>query len=139
MKKGPLLNGPISRVISMLGHGDSICIGDAGLPIPEGVERIDLAVTHGTPSFIKTLEAVMTELCVERTVIATEFTKDTSGVYKEMLHILSTLETSQGSNITNEDCPHENFKELTRNCRAVIRTGECTPYANIILYSGVTF
>ncbi len=33
VKKGTLLNGPISRVISLLGHGDSICIGDTG-PTP---------------------------------------------------------------------------------------------------------
>lgn len=139
MKKGTLLNGPISHVISLLGHGDSICIGDAGLPVPEGVERIDLAITHGTPPFIKTLESVVAELCVERVVIATELTKDTSGLYKELLQQLSNLESSQGGKIATEDCSHEDFKKLTRNCRAVIRTGECTPYANIILYSGVTF
>jgi D-ribose pyranase len=35
--------------------------------------------------------------------------------------------------------PHEEFKALTRDTRAVVRTGECTPYANAILRSGVIF
>ena len=139
MKKGTLLNGPISRVISLLGHGDSICIGDAGLPIPDGVERIDLAVTHGMPPFLKTVEAVTAEICVERAVITTEFTNSTSGLHKDLLHQFSTLSLAQGNNIAVEDCTHEHFKELTKGCRAVIRTGECTPYANVILYAGVTF
>ena len=139
MKKGPLLNGPISRVIAMLGHGDSICIGDAGLPIPAGVERIDLAVTRGIPPFLKTVEAVVSELCVERAVVASEFIKGTSGQQTELLRQFSTLDSIYGGNILVEDCSHEHFKKLTRNCRAIIRTGECTPYANVILYTGVTF
>lgn len=139
MKKGKLLNGPISRVIALLGHGDSICICDAGLPVPEGVERIDLAVTHGVPSFLTTVEAVAAELCVERAVVATEFTTGTGNQHRELLTQLSTLGSTQGSDITIEDFSHEQFKKLTKECRAIIRTGECTPYANVILYAGVTF
>jgi D-ribose pyranase len=32
--------------------------------------------------------------------------------------------------------PHATFKEQTRTSRAIIRTGECTPYANVILVAG---
>lgn len=139
VKKGTLLNGPISRVISLLGHGDSICIADAGLPIPEDVERIDLAVTHGMPPFLATVEAVIAELCVERMVLATEFALTKSEVHTALLKMFSSLESTQGNIITKAECSHEEFKERTRNCRAVIRTGECTPYANVILHAGVTF
>lgn len=139
MKKGTLLNGPISRVISQLGHGDSICIADAGLPIPLSVERIDLAVTHGIPPFLKTVDAVIAELCVEKAVIASELSQGTNELHSGLLSQLATVGSSQGCNITIEDCSHEFFKELTKDCRAVIRTGECTPYANVILYAGVTF
>ncbi len=139
MKKGILLNGPISRVISLLGHGDSICIADAGLPIPKGVERIDLAVTHGIPSFLKTVEAIVAELCVEKAVIATELSTETNDLHNRLLSQLSDLSSLQGSDITIADCPHDHFKQLTKDCRAIIRTGECTPYANVIFYAGVTF
>jgi D-ribose pyranase len=34
---------------------------------------------------------------------------------------------------------HEQFKVLSRHARAIVRTGECQPYCNIILVAGVTF
>jgi D-ribose pyranase len=36
-------------------------------------------------------------------------------------------------------CPHEEFKQRTARARAVVRTGECTPYHNVILQAGVVF
>jgi hypothetical protein len=34
---------------------------------------------------------------------------------------------------------HERLKELSRQAKGVIRTGEATPFANATLYSGVIF
>lgn len=34
---------------------------------------------------------------------------------------------------------HDRLKELSHQARGVIRTGEATPFANVILYSGVIF
>ena len=34
---------------------------------------------------------------------------------------------------------HEEFKEMAAKAKTVIRTGETTPYANIILVAGVNF
>lgn len=34
---------------------------------------------------------------------------------------------------------HEHFKQATKTAKAVIRTGETTPFANVILHSGVIF
>jgi D-ribose pyranase len=34
---------------------------------------------------------------------------------------------------------HSDLKKMTKTCKAVIRTGETTPYANIILQSGCIF
>ena len=33
----------------------------------------------------------------------------------------------------------KNSRNLTKESKAVVRTGECSPYANIILKSGVVF
>ncbi|MDE1166277.1 MAG: RbsD/FucU domain-containing protein, partial [Pseudomonas sp.] len=65
MKKTPLLNIALSRLIASLGHGDIVVIGDAGLPVPPGVELIDLALTQGIPGFVATLEVLLSELQVE--------------------------------------------------------------------------
>ncbi len=61
MKKGILLNSQLSYVISDLGHTQSLTIGDAGLPVPENVEKIDLAVKAGVPDFLSVLSAVLSE------------------------------------------------------------------------------
>lgn len=72
MKKTALLNVALSRLIASLGHGDMVVIGDAGLPVPPGVELIDLALTHGVPDFVSTLKVVLSEMQVESHVLANE-------------------------------------------------------------------
>ena len=51
MKKSGILHPELARVIASLGHGDGLCIADAGLPVPAGVLRIDLALGPGLPPF----------------------------------------------------------------------------------------
>lgn len=132
MKKIGILNSEISCVISKMGHTDSLAIGDCGLPIPECTKRIDLALTKNLPTFIQTLKVVLEELQVEEVEIATE-TKDISpNLYKE-------IENEFGKDVKIKFISHEELKDKLKCCKAVIRTGEQTPYANIILKSGVVF
>ena len=35
--------------------------------------------------------------------------------------------------------PHVEFKKLTHSARAFVRSGEFTPYANVILHAGVAY
>ncbi|MCP3663730.1 MAG: D-ribose pyranase [Gammaproteobacteria bacterium] len=139
MKKTALLNAPISGVIARLGHGDSICIADAGLPIPNNVFRIDLALVRGIPSFLDVLDAVVTEMTVEKVLIASELINSDSSLHSSIASSIKTLEQDQSCIITLSDLPHEEFKRQIQLCRAVIRTGESTPYANVILSAGVSF
>lgn len=139
MKKGKLLNSNISSVISKLGHTDMITVCDSGLPIPNGVERIDLALTMGVPSFLETLEIVLTEQFVEVITIATEFKENNLKVYNEMIEIIKKVEKEQENIIKIIEVSHEDFKTLTSDSKAIVRTGEITPYSNIILHSGVVF
>jgi len=131
MKKIGLLNQPISAVIAGLGHLDSLVVADAGLPIPPETLRIDLALTKGIPTFLDTLRVVLTEMQVERAIVAEEMLKISPQIYEAIRALLA--------DIPLETLPHINFKEQTRLARAVIRTGEFTPYANIILVAGVVF
>lgn len=62
MKKGTVLNADISSVISRLGHTDTLVVCDAGLPVPRSSARIDMALTHGVPSFMQVLEVVTSEM-----------------------------------------------------------------------------
>lgn len=134
MKKTPLLNVALSRLVASLGHGDIVVIGDAGLPVPAGVELIDLALTHGVPDFVTTLRVVLSEMQVESHVLAEEILLK----HPPALQALDELNTS-GELGSRELLSHEAFKVLSRQARAVVRTGECQPYCNIALIAGVTF
>ena len=133
MKKTVLLHSGISRVVSNMGHCDTLTIADCGLPVPAGVERIDLAVKRGIPSFFDTFDAVMSELCIQKITIA----KEASEHNKEFYAFFTGY--CQQNAIHFEQVPHEEFKMLTQHSVAVIRTGECRPYSNVILESGVAF
>ncbi|NUU37600.1 D-ribose pyranase [Pseudomonas sp. C2B4] len=134
MKKTPLLNIALSRLIASLGHGDKVIIGDAGLPVPPGVELIDLALTHGIPDFISTLKVVLSEMQVESHVLARE-------ILEKKPMALATLDelNTDGALGQREWLSHEQFKVLSQQARAIVRTGECQPYCNIVLIAGVTF
>ena len=129
MKKTKMINSELSYVISQMGHTDSLTIGDCGLPTPPQTKRIDLALTHNVPTFIQTLDVVLEELCVEEAIIASEIKEKNPEVYEAIKKRVSNL----------QEVSHEEFKVLTKDSKAVVRTGECSPYANIILKSGVVF
>ena len=131
MKKAGILNAAISRVVATMGHNDRLVIADAGLPIPAGIERIDLALTANVPRFAEALKAVLTELQVQEAIVAEE-------VRVRSPHIYELIATQLGD-VPIKEVPHEQLKELTRSAVAVIRTGEFTPYANVILISGAVF
>lgn len=133
MKKGVLINSNISRVLAKLGHTDMVVIGDMGLPIADHVERIDLAVKKGMPSLKDVLENLLTEMQVESYIIANEASDD----FKKLCE--SEFNKSQTSLPSLQKVSHEEFKKITANAKVVIRTGEATPYYNVILKSGVTF
>jgi len=136
MKRTALLNRHLSALVASLGHLDEIVIADAGLPVPDGVQVIDLAVTAGVPSFRELLAALRTELVIEGAVWAEEASEHLSS---EMQSELDLWSAETGLGIGTSRLSHADFKQRTKFAKAVIRTGEVTPYANIILISGVAF
>lgn len=131
MYKTGTLNSEISKVLSDLGHTDTIVIADCGLPIPKGVQKIDLAVRQGLPSFIDVVDEVERHMVIEHVTLAEEVKDSNPAVLKEVGSIMK--------DIPNDFVTHEQFKTLTESSKVIIRTGEATPYANIILRSGVNF
>lgn len=133
MKRSGVLNSNLSRIIALMGHTDKLVVCDSGLPIPKNSDVIDLALTKNIPRFIDTLKVILEELKVEEAVVTNELVTGNSKFYKEINSLLN------GTKIKKVN--HEKFKEITRNGGNVtfVRTGEATPYANIILISGVTF
>ena len=132
MKKCGHLNRDVSRVLARMGHTDSLVIADCGLPVPDGVECIDLSLALGDPTFLRVLDTVLADFKVERAVFAEE-AKDHNATVAARASSLSREQ------VQVDFVSHETLKNLSRCARAVIRTGEATPYANVVLYSGVIF
>lgn len=131
MKQHGILHPRLSEIVSSMGHGDVLGIGDAGLPIPAGVERVDLAYAPRRPDWRSVAEAVLTELHVESVVLAEESSEHCPDL------VAALLEQLPHADVVWVD--HEELKRRSADARAVVRTGEFTPYANVLLISGVDF
>ena len=131
MKKGMLINSEVSAVIAQMGHTDTLTVGDCGLPIVKA-KRIDLALKRGVPGFLETLDTVLSELHIEKAILAEEIKTVSPDMHRAILARL-------GDKVKIEYVPHEELKKLSENSRAIVRTGECTSFANVILVSGVAF
>ncbi|TLQ04281.1 D-ribose pyranase [Pediococcus stilesii] len=131
MKKTKVINSDISRVIAQMGHFDTLSIGDAGMPVPAGTEKIDLAVDNGIPSFIQVLTNVLEELEVQRIYLAEEIKTENPKMLEQIKDLMPDTPVTF--------IPHSEMKKDLSDAHAFIRTGEMTPYSNIILESGVVF
>ncbi len=133
MKKIGCLNSELSYVIAKLGHFDTLTVGDCGRPVPRGVQRIDLAVTYGVPSFNDVFRVIDAEAKFQKVIIAAE----ARGQNPEFYAMITTWAQENGVELV--EVPHEEFKRQSTTSVAVVRTGECKPYCNVILESNVSF
>jgi len=131
VKKTSLLHSDLSYIIATLGHLDTLVITDAGLPIPAETLRIDLALTQGVPGAVQSLKVVLDEMKVEKAILAEEVKERNPQYLAEVQALLP--------DVALEFVAHTELKTRTASARAVVRTGEFAPYANVILVSGVVF
>ncbi|SCT77816.1 D-ribose pyranase [Staphylococcus xylosus] len=129
MYKTGILNSEISKLLSDLGHTDQIIIADCGLPVPQGVKKIDLALEFGKPSFLEVFHLIKNHMVIEQITIANEMIKQNDELYIQLM----------SENIDISTVSHEQFKVDSGKVKAIIRTGEAKPFANVILKSGVLF
>ncbi|EAQ67213.1 Hypothetical ribose ABC transporter protein [Marinomonas sp. MED121] len=139
MKKSALINADVSHLIACLGHGQEITVCDAGLPIAKESHRIDLALMPGVPDFISTLSAILSEMQLEGVIIAEEFGAQSPELHGELMSLIANEEIKLDKPVQVTYVSHEAFKLRSNKSEAVVRTGEFTPYANIILQAGVVF
>ena len=131
MKKDGLLNPQILSAIAAMGHTEYLVIADAGLPVPSGIPVIDISLIRGIPDFGAVLHSVIDEMVVESFIVADEMADKSKDTYGTVIEALPQ--------VPFRCIAHEEFKEMAAKAKAVIRTGETTPYANIILVAGVNF
>jgi D-ribose pyranase len=129
LRQPNILNPRLLSVLAGAGHTDLIVIADAGLPVQPGVEIVDLSLVAGVPSFLQVFDAIRATFVFERSFLARE--SNDQLLMKELRPRLD--------GVLMEEISHDELKQRVGAARAVIRTGECTPYANIGLIAGVTF
>lgn len=131
MKKDRLLNPHILEAVASLGHTEYLVIADCGLPVQKGVKVVDISLTAGIPAFTDVLKAVNSELVSESYIVAEEIVSVNPAKLAEIKAEMGALPC--------KIVPHEEFKKLVADAKCVIRTGETSSYANIILIGGVNF
>ncbi|MEG1525577.1 MAG: D-ribose pyranase [Clostridia bacterium] len=131
MKKLGIMNRDISEVVAEMGHNDMLIICGSAYPIPKDAKRIDLALEPGLPAFMDVLRVVLKELEVERFLVAKQTEEKSPKRFHEICDML------QGKERIMVD--QDELKKTALQAKAYIRTGECTPFSNVILISGVIF
>ena len=128
MKRGGILNPSLSHLLASTGHTDYFTICDRGFPVPDGPERIDLALVEDIPTVLDVLAAVIAEWSLDRVIIAHEMDAISPERVTEMQSLLG--------DVPFERVSHGQLKRLAHSARATVRTGDTVPYANIIVVSG---
>lgn len=131
MKKGGILHKHLNEVIASLGHMDTIVVCDAGLPIPDERQRVELAFKEGVPGQLEVIEELLKEIVIEKAIMANESKTVSPEMHANILKLLGDVEV--------EYIPHAEFKQRSRNCKAIIRTGEFTPYSNVMFVCGCAY
>lgn len=129
MRTSGIWHAGLVELVVALRHHETIVIADAGLPVPSHVPTIDLGWSRGNPRFLPVLTAIAAELVVESATIASEVTDD---------ELLSGIDAAL-QDVPIKRVTHEALKEACASARAVVRTGDDTPFANVILHAGVPF
>ena len=129
MKEVGIVNRELARVLSEQGHGDLLMVVDAGFAIPKNADVVDISLTENCPMVIDTLKELKKFFSVEKLI----FANDTSDVSPTLFSKITEL---FGTDVPVEMVTHPQIKELSHKVKAVIRTGDFTAYANVILVSG---
>lgn len=132
MLKSGIFHPQLNRVLSELRHKDMLVIGDAGLPIPKGVERVDLGWKAGSPGYLEVLEEIMKVLVIDEAIFAEE-AKSVTPEFHEKAKKLLPKDTPLSY------VPHTEFKKITADAKAIVLTGEFTGYTNVILVCGCAY
>jgi D-ribose pyranase len=129
MRADGLWHADLVRLLMDLRHHDAVVIADAGLPVAATVPTIDLGWRRGEPRVPDVLRAVIAELVVERVTLAKELRDGRRADY---------LDAALGR-VPVDWVSHEDLKAIAGEARAVVRTGDDTPFANAVLHAGVPF
>jgi D-ribose pyranase len=128
MLRGGILNPSINSLLSRIRHTNTLVIADRGFPFWPDIETVDISLVDDVPRVLDVLYAVRANFVLGRVVMAEEFqsanNRDTQREFQRALAGVPVLFE-----------PHLEFKERVPRAIGLIRTGDTTQFANVIIES----
>lgn len=127
MTETGILNRDIAAEMIKLGHTDRMLIADAGLPIPNDIRVIDLALKENVPNTVEVLREILRHFSVEKFFMSEDISRVNPSREKEYRDMFD-------KNVESELVKHTDFKSvLIPTVKFAIRTGDFIAYSNVIL------
>jgi D-ribose pyranase len=128
MIKTGILNPQILSLLARVRHTNTLVIADRGFPYWPMIETVDISLVDGIPTVLQVFETLKANFVVGQIFMAAEFNAE------------NTSETQQALSNSREKIPisfepHVEFKRRVPQAIGLIRTGDITQYANMILES----
>jgi len=128
MLKNGILNPAINSLLSRVRHTNTLVIADRGFPFWPEIETVDISLVDDIPRVLDVVSAIREHFVIGAAFMAEQFrsvnTPETQLMFEQAL-----------SNISLSFEPHVEFKKRVPRAIGLIRTGDTTQYANIIIES----
>ncbi|MEM6644959.1 MAG: D-ribose pyranase [Bacteroidota bacterium] len=128
MIRDGILNPAINNLISRVRHTNTLVIADRGFPFWPTIETVDISLVDDIPTVLDVLHALQQRCHFGQIRMAEEFKQHNSaGKQAAFTHAIGSIPVAY--------LPHDAFKQHVPSAIGLIRTGDTTPYANMILES----
>lgn len=124
-----ILNPQINSLLARVRHTNALVIADRGFPFWPMIETVDISLVDGVPTVLQVLNAIRANFDVTEVYMAEEFLKENSPETRRLFETAAA-----GARLIYE--PHVEFKKRVPHAIGLIRTGDTTQYANLIVISG---
>ena len=128
MLKTGILNPQINSLLSRVRHTNTLVIADRGFPFWPMIETVDISLVDDVPTVLQVLSALRPNFRIGKARMAQEFLKHNSAGTRAAF-----AGALRGVELKHE--PHVEFKKRIPHAIGLIRTGDTTQYANLILES----
>ena len=128
MLKTGILNPDILSLVARVRHTNTLVISDRGFPFWPEIETVDISLVDDVPTVLQVLAAVRQGCVFGQAYMAREFLSNNTEATRQAF-----ANAFEGVPLAYE--PHVEFKLRVPGAIGLIRTGDTTQYANMILVS----
>jgi len=124
-----ILNPRLLALLALIRHTNAVVIADRGFPFWPQIETVDISLVDDVPTVLQVLAAVRGNHNFTQAYMAREFQKNNSAATRAAF--------AKGlAGVPTKFEPHVTFKKRVPEAIGLIRSGDTTQYANVILISG---